>query len=491
MVRLRGHFFLLFPLAKDAATDDDDAHIQHQRKSTVMRKKTMIDCEKAVRPFADRLATRRVLIQAGALNESAQVLRDALPAGVWALIADPVTFQVAGRQMEAALSAAGISLVKRIIEPRVKDQPVIADEDNVRQLADWLQTNRPAAAIAVGAGTINDIVKRASFLRGMPCAVAPTAPSMNGYTSTIAAILADGVKTVQDCHGPAAVIADLDVLAKAPARMIAAGFGDLLSKPVSNADWRLSHDLTGSDYMPEIMTLIEEGNRWVTGIGARLRAAETEAVARLTGALMLSGFSMAVAGTSAPASGGEHLISHYLDMTHYAFGEPADLHGCQVGVGTRVAALIYERLLAFDPRRVDIDARVKRLIPWPEYERELARRFGKLTDAVRPHARDGYPTPAALRARLQALTEGWDRITAPLRAGMRSAAAITRDLQDAGCPTTFGEMQVAPERARRSVTHSKDIRARYTVLHLCWELGMLDAWAEDIFRHEQVLGPPA
>jgi glycerol-1-phosphate dehydrogenase [NAD(P)+] len=262
--------------------------------------------------------------------------------------------------------------------------------------------------------------------------------------------------------------------------MIAAGFADVLAKPVSNADWQLSHELTGSFYSPDVIRLIEEGHRLLEGIAPELPARDPEAVGCLMASLVISGYSMAVAGTTSPASGGEHLVSHYLDMTHYAFGEPNDLHGCQVGVGTHVAAALYERLMAFDIASLDVEARIRRLVPWPQYEQDLRNRFRGLADAVLPEAREMHLTPDQLRKRLMDLKARWPELAAKLRPGLRPASAIRDELTAAGAPTTFSEIGVTPERARRAIVDARDIRARYTILHLCWDLGVLQEWAEAI-----------
>ena len=433
-----------------------------------------------LRPFGDRLNVGRVTVASGALGEAPETLRRALPSGCWLVVADPRTQGAAGEALGAALRSAGLSF-----ESLVLDGPggaLVADDGEVERLVARLTGagKRYAAAVAVGSGTINDIVKLATHLARLPYAVVATAPSMNGYTSPIAAILWKGVKSVQDAHTPQAVIADVDIIAAAPSRMIASGFGDLLSKPVSNADWLLSHHLTGSRYCADVIRLVEEGTRLLAGVADRLPAREPEAVARLMGALVLSGYAMALAGTSAPASGGEHLISHYLDMVHYAFGEPNDLHGCQVGVGTRVSVALYERLLAWDPASLDVEARVAALPPWTAYEPLVRERFGKLADSVVPYAREGYPTPEVLANRLRRLRAEWPALSALLRRGMRHPAQVMSDLSAAECPRTFAAINARPGRAREAVLWSKDIRPRYTILHLCWDIGELVPWADGI-----------
>jgi glycerol-1-phosphate dehydrogenase [NAD(P)+] len=262
--------------------------------------------------------------------------------------------------------------------------------------------------------------------------------------------------------------------------MIASGYGDLISKPVSNADWRLGARIVGSAYSPETMKLVEPGFRLLDGVAPKLAVRELEAVGKLTGSLCISGLAMAVAGSSSPASGGEHLISHYLDMTHFAHGDAHDLHGCQVGVGTITTAAIYERLFAMDPDTIDIEARVRALRPLADYEALTRERFGDLADAVLPHMRTLYPTPSELRRRLQTLVDEWDSITEDVGASLQPATRIRDDLAAASCPTTFSEIGAEPDRARRAVLFSKDIRGRYTILHLAWELGMLDNWTSDV-----------
>jgi len=307
-----------------------------------------------------------------------------------------------------------------------------------------------------------------------------TAPSMNGYTSAIAALLSHGVKTTVPCRPPRAVLADTTVLAAAPERMIQSGLGDLLSKPVSNADWTISAELGLSEYSPQATEIIERGSTLLEGVASGLPARNVEAVGRLTQSLLLSGFAMSVAGGSAPASGGEHLISHYIDMTALADGIPHDFHGCQVGVGTLAAAQLYEHLRGLDPGWLNASALARELIPWQKYTGILQGRFGDLYEAVVPHARAGYPDKATLERRINLILDSWDSIFSAASRTLRSPESIEAELAAAGCPTRFSDIGVDPRRAYRAIAYSKDIRDRYTVLHLAWELGVLENQAAQI-----------
>ncbi len=448
-----------------------------------MLSRIKIDVDGVLVGFLERLRTKVCVLEQDLLGRSAGYLEGILPRGRWLVIVDAITHKIAGEAVVASLEAAGIPNELYVIEAAEGEEVPVADDRKAGALRDVLRAS-PAlvACVAVGAGTINDIAKMAAYQAGRPYAVVATAPSMNGYTSGIAALLSEGVKTTQPCDPPLACLVDLDVMAQSPARMIASGFGDLLSKPVSNADWRLGYLLNDAGYSSDAMVLVEAGAALLEGVASRLPLRDVEAVGRLSASLCLSGLSMSLAGSSSPASGGEHLISHYIDMTHFAWGEGHDFHGCQVGVGTITTAAMYERLAALDPSSLDIEACVQALPSWAAYEDVLRVRFGSLYGAVESHAKQALPSPAVLRERLTRLKNGWTEILADVQSTLRPARAIREELLAAGCPVTFREIGVTDERARRAVVYCKDIRARYTILHLAGELGLLERWSDDILR---------
>ena len=441
-----------------------------------------IDINPLLQPLAHLPGIRRVVLEQELLPHSADCLRTILPPGPWLLVADAATWSAAGTGVAASLERHGIAARRYLAAPSPNAAHLIADDDAVQTLEHHLrhEENATRAVVAVGAGTINDIAKLATFRVGIPYAVVATAPSMNGYTSGVAAILSKGIKTIVPCHQPQACLADLDVLARAPYRMIAAGLGDLLSRPVSIADWYLSYQLQGSDYSPKVLDMVEKGAEFLLDVAPRLPRRDVEAVGRLAAALCISGLAMGLAGSSAPASGGEHLLSHYLDMTQIATGAGHDLHGCQVGVATLATAALYEQLLRLNTASIDIDTRLREYVPWPSYATVLKRRFGPLSPALLPHAEAAYPSAAELRHRLLQLKEKWTALVAGLGSIVQPAHAIKADLQAGGAPVTFAQIGVDPDRALQALLYSKDIRARYTVLHLCDELGVLPQWSKRI-----------
>lgn len=427
----------------------------------------------------DALDTRVIVIEKDAIARTPDIVGDLLPDGRWLVCVDDNTLRVAGQDLFDALDAAHQEYVRCDIPLLVGEKAPMCDDERVAWFEAEIEAHGAAAAVAVGSGTINDVVKLAASRKNVPMVCVGTAPSMNGFTSGIAAVLSHGVKTTQACTAPLAVIADLDVMAEAPARMIQSGLGDLLSKPVSNSDWMLSARLIGSHHSSEAMRIIDAGSKMLDGVAAKLPSRNRDAVAGLCGSLMLSGLAMSVAGSSSPASGGEHLISHYIDMTAHAFHLPYDFHGCQVGVGTLTTAHIYERFRALDPSSIDIDARIAAHRSWEEHEGMLRERFGPLFGAVQKHAQPAYPSAETLRARLQQIVSEWDVLADEVGAMLRTRQSLEDELSAAGCPTRFRDLDVGRERAREAIVWSKDIRNRYTILHAAWELGFLEEWADE------------
>ncbi len=200
------------------------------------------------------------------------------------------------------------------------------------------------ALIAVGAGTINDLFKYAAARDGKDYAVFGTAPSMNGYTSVNAAITVGGHKTSLPAGAAAAVVLDLEVLSKAPKRMIRSGLGDSLCRPTAQADWLLAHLLLDQPYRQAPFALLADDEADLFANSEALLRGDLDAMRALARTLVLSGFGMTLCGGGYPASQGEHLISHYAEMMAAA-DWPEAFHGEQIAVTTLTMARLQARML--------------------------------------------------------------------------------------------------------------------------------------------------
>ncbi len=286
-----------------------------------------------------------IRVGSGVIQELPGILRD-LGASHIFLVADNYTFEAAGRQVEQLLDQAGLPYHKRVFQT---ETPLVPNEYALGSVLAAM-TSQDDMLLAVGSGTLNDVTKYVSARTGVPYVIAATAPSMDGYASTVAPTILDGFKTTLPAVYPAAIVADVDILKDAPMPMLTAGFGDIIGKFTSLADWRLSHQLNGEYYCPEVAGVIEAAVETCADNAQALAQREPQAIQAVTEALILSGLAMGMVGVSRPASGAEHQMAHYWEMDALRRGEEHPLHGNAVGVGTVLAASLYERSREYLPQ---------------------------------------------------------------------------------------------------------------------------------------------
>ncbi len=365
------------------------------------------------------------------------------------LVADPQT------RAAAALGDVGGAWLRLPEHPHADDATVEIVRASVEDAPGLL---------AVGSGTINDLCKRAGALLGKPFVVFGTAASMNGYASGIAAILSEGLKTTVPASPARAIVLDSEVLAAAPPALAQAGLGDLLSKPVSDSDWWLSDQLEGGGYDTLPGRIVDAALGEAAAAAAGLAAREPVAHAALGRALVLSGVAMVAAGSSAPASGGEHLLSHLWDMEALIEGRPTRLHGAQVGVATCISAALYHRLLRTAPRFVAPPA-------WDVEAERIRRDFGPLADAVLPQAQRKHARAAA---RVETLRARWASIRDALaERPLPTPAQVRATLDAADAPSTLAALGITRADAASVLRRARDIRDRVTVLDVAFEVGLL------------------
>ncbi len=414
---------------------------------------------------------QEVSIRSGALEDSVESVRKHGRGLTVAAVADRTTRTVAGDRVVSLLKKAG-HRPRLFIAPDGKGGRPHADEGTLKAVSSALSD--ADIAVAVGSGTINDLVKLASFQNDIPYMTVATAPSMNGYTSAIAAMMIRGVKRTVPCRQPFAVIADIDILRAAPKALIAAGLGDLESKPTATADYRLGAMVRGDGYCraPESVVLEAEARAAENAEG--LPEGSPEAVSALTEALILSGISMKLAGSSSPASGGEHLISHLWDMTASSENRIEELHGAQVGVATLVTAALYEHLREIDPLMINVD-RIIENRPRFEEERAVIRLMhGCFAHEVEQEYQSKRPSDEALRGRLTLLKSRWSELFSTLFDVLRPAVRIREILRKGGAPTTIEAIGLTPLHLKSALLYARHIRNRYTVLDLAADIGILE-----------------
>lgn len=388
-----------------------------------------------------------------------------------AVVADARTWEVCGRRAFAVLERARFDAVEVIVADGEQGTPT-CDDATFGVLLARLRGAEPGMVVGVGSGVVNDLCKWTSFELGIPYVVVATAASMNGYAAANVAPTVGGVKILIEARPPVAVIAEPDVIAGAPQEMIAAGFGDTIAKHQSNSDWRTNHLLLGEYYCDFCAGIAGDLEPLYLTRPEGIRERDASAVGGLFAALFWSGVAMTLMGTSVPASGGEHLLSHTLDMIAVARGHRHDLHGRQVGIGTLLSAALYERILAME---------TPRLCALPPAIDKGFWGTGPVVEAVARQCEAKKPSLDAARQHLTQ-ADGWDRLRSHLAGLPRSPQTIRDWLKRAGGPTSPEEIGCSREQLREAALHMHEIRKRFTVVDLAWMLGILPDSLDEIMQ---------
>lgn len=430
---------------------------------------TRFDCA-CGRPH--ELPVRRFLYESEAIARLPDVLCDSLqgkPLQRVVVVSDARTWAVCGEQASDTLRRAGLDTSRILVPDRQQGGPV-CDDGTRAVLIGQLQAMRLDMVVAVGSGVINDLCKWSSFELGRPYAVVATAASMNGYAAANVAAKIEGVKVLVEARPPVAVVAEPEVIESAPPAMTTAGFGDTIAKYQSHADWLMNHLLLDEYYCSFCAGIVADLEPLYLEHPEDIKEGGRRAVGGLFEALFWSGVAMTLVGTSAPASGGEHLLSHTLDMVSDVQGRPHDLHGRQVGVGTLFSAALYERLLAMEnpklvalPNAVDTDF-------W---------RAPALVAAVKQQYEAKQFAVGAVRRKLEA-GDAWDRFRARLATVSKPPATIQDWLRRAGGAVTAAEIGCSRSTLREGLLHMHEMRKRFTIVDLAWMAGILPTAVDEI-----------
>ena len=383
-----------------------------------------------------------------------------------AVLCDTNTHEIAGEALLGVLPFSKNSTKIMVLQ----DHPLEASDKVANRLC--ASTEGSEVIISVGSGTLCDLGKYVGSVLKKPVLVLATAPSMNGYTSGIAALNMHGLKRTIPVQPVTGVFADPEVLAQAPARMISAGFADFISKTSATADWIVAHALRHEHYAPEALTFYEGIYQEVFSEAKQIGQGDYVAIAKLMAALLLSGLSMLAAGASSPASGGEHLISHYLDMKSGLTGTSHDLHGAQVGVATVYTLRLWERILKMDLTAIDARELAKSHPSAESIEKQIHEEWGMVAPIVLEQWAHKKRNTDEIEKELVVLRdrgiEFFDLIKKVIEHPEKVASAIS----SAGGPISPDQLQIPPGSFSRAVRNARFLRNRFTVLDLRDELGL-------------------
>lgn len=272
---------------------------------------------------------REIIIGNNILKNVAAACKNLHLEGSCLLLSGPTTMGVAGKAIYEELNRSGYA-----VESVIADSIDKAEVDKIVEKAKSF-----GFIIGVGGGKVIDIAKYASFKSGIQFISVPTAPSHDGIASSRATLNGDnGLRMSYDAQVPAAIMADIDIISKAPYRLIASGCADIISNMIAVEDWQLGHKKTGEYYSDYAASIAVLAANVISDSAGMIRSMDQRGIRNLMEAIVSSGAAMCIAGSSRPASGSEHSFSHALDML---YPEKKSLHGEQCGVGSILMAYLH------------------------------------------------------------------------------------------------------------------------------------------------------
>ena len=390
-------------------------------------------------------------------------------------VADVNTYGAAGELVCEILQAAGIPFGSFIFQ----DKALEPDEKAVG--AAFMHYDTACDVIVgVGSGVINDICKILSNISGKPYIIVATAPSMDGYASATSSMSRDGVKVSLNSRCADVIIGDTEILKTAPSHMLKSGLGDMLAKFVSIAEWRIAHIITGEYYCEEVAQLIRGAVKKCVDNAEGLLCREDAAIEAVFEGLVIGGVAMAYAGVSRPASGVEHYFSHVWDMRGLEFGTPVDLHGIQCAMATVKAVELYEKVMAISPDWEKAHAYVEKfyLENWNGQLREFlgssAETMIQLEKKEGKYRKDSHPE------RFRLIEANWDAILQILREELPAKEELCKLIDTVGISRDLKTIGIDKATARMTFRATKDIRDKYVLSRLAWDLGILDELCESL-----------
>jgi glycerol-1-phosphate dehydrogenase [NAD(P)+] len=310
-----------------------------------------------------------------------------------------------------------------------------------------------------------------------------TAASMDGYTAFGASITAGGAKQTFNCPAPQACLADIDIIAGAPAEMTASGYADLFAKITAGADWILADALQVEPINRQAWSIVQDGLPEALSDPEAIREGKPQAISNLIQGLMLGGFAMQSTQSSRPASGAEHQFSHLWNMEHHTNNGAHISHGFQVAVGTLAVTALYEELLKTPVENLDIQACCK---AWPAQEELAAQALEIFKDTDFPEigkqeTQAKYITKEALAGQLLLLKNNWPDIKKSLSQQLVPFEEARRRLKLTGAPTEPEDIGVSRAYLKQTFIRAQYIRRRFTILDVAVRTGLLESWLEGLF----------
>ena len=405
----------------------------------------IMDCEKyagkCVCGHEHTLETKKVVVEYNALANFEQYMEDVGLAGKRrAVVYDTMVYQLTeGKHVKAdqeiVLEAKGLRAEDTLIEEMMK------------------QLDHPEVIVAFGAGTIMDFGRYPAYKLGIPFVAIPTLASSDGFTANICSAILNGQKKSTPMCAPILVVADLDIIKGAPARLVASGINDILAKYVSLTDWRIAKIVADEYYCPMVAELAEHALKLMREAADKYAATGVADHEAMTMAQMESGLTMQLLNHSRAASGAEHLMAHLVELHPPRFEKAEGIHGECVGVGTFECIKVYHELAKKTPKAKPFQ---------PLTEEWVREKFGErlMPGIMKENENDVLATFPA-----QNIVDHWDEIR-ELIAKIPPVEEMEKLYSDCHCKYRPEDIGIDPSLADEMLEISAAIRNRLTLIRM-------------------------
>ena len=405
----------------------------------------IMDCEKYVGKCVcgreHTLETKKVVVEYNALANFEQYMEDVGLAGKRrAVVYDTMVYQLTeGKHVKAdqeiVLEAKGLHAEDTLIEEMMK------------------QLDNPEVIVAFGAGTIMDFGRYPAYKLGIPFVAIPTLASSDGFTANICSAILNGQKKSTPMCAPILVVADLDIIKGAPARLVASGINDILAKYISLTDWRIAHLVAGEYFCPMVAELAEHALMLMREAADKYAATGVADHEAMTMAQMESGLTMQLLNHSRAASGAEHLMAHLVELHPPRFENAEGIHGECVGVGTFECIKVYHELAKKTPKAKPFQ---------PLTEEWVREKFGErlMPGIMKENENDVLATFPS-----QNIVDHWDEIR-ELIAKIPPVEEMEKLYSDCHCKYRPEDIGIDPSLADEMLEISAAIRNRLTLIRM-------------------------
>ncbi|RCW61905.1 sn-glycerol-1-phosphate dehydrogenase [Halanaerobium sp. ST460_2HS_T2] len=422
-----------------------------------------------------QIPIKDVIIEENALARTASLLQEITEQKKIYLIVDQNTKQAAGKNLKNNLKKANFEVEEILLKAKKEDDHLVPEPFALFKIIERIEHD--GYVLACGSGSINDLTAYAAHKMKLPYSIFATAPSMDGYASSVSSITVNGVKQTYNTTPPELIIADLKILKDAPWKLIQSGLGDLLGKVSSLLEWKLGVALFDEYFCQEAFNLVEEVLDDLINNSDKIIARKKSGIEILTKGLIYSGISMMMVGSSRPASGTEHHISHFFDMYAGIFKEHVPTHGIKVGTASFISSDYYLRLLESDFSQFEITHNRK------AREKEIKEAYLDKADGILELLDQRWEHDLISKEDLLSAEE---EIKDNIKEFKDYLLSVETILDDFGFFEREDVKNLNRDWLKKAVNHCFEIRFRYTISTLLRQVGLLDKWGSDAIEKLEV-----